>query len=67
MIDISKEIQEAEKQLDIIITVHKKNVSNCSADPDEFDELHETAVENAALLKLIEKQIALNNFNSNGS
>jgi len=59
MIDIDRlkeEIKLAENQLDTIIAVHKKNISNGSANPDEFDELHETAVENIALLKQIEKK-----------
>lgn len=64
MINLDKEIKQlvaaAENQLDIILNVHKKNISNGSADPDEFDELYETAVENVSLLKQIEKQIAVN-------
>ena len=61
MINLDKEIKQlvaaAENQLDIILNVHKKNISNGSADPDEFEELHEAAVENVALLKLIEKLV----------
>jgi len=60
---IAQHIKSAENELDIIISVHKKNVSNYSADPDEFDELYESALMNLVLLKQIEKQNFLNSKN----
>lgn len=62
MINLDKEIKSAEKLLETIFTAHKQNISNGSADHDEFDDLYETAVENVALLKLIDKQIAINDL-----
>jgi len=49
-------IRAAEKQLDTIIALHKQNVSNGSADPDEFDELYESALMSLVLLKQLEKE-----------
>jgi len=64
MIDIKKSIAAAENQLDIIISVHKKNLSNYCAAPDELDDLYETALMSLVLLKQLEKHIILNNLNS---
>jgi len=57
MNDINERITE--DQLDIIISVHNKNLSNGSADPDEFDELYESALMSLVLLKQIEKKTIL--------
>jgi len=50
-------VAAAENHLDIILDVQKKNVSNGSADPDEFDELYESALMTLVLLKQIERQM----------
>jgi len=53
---VAQHIKSAENELDITLDVHKKNISNGSADPDEFDELYESALMNLVLLKQIERQ-----------
>ena len=59
MVDIKQQIHQlveaAENQLDILISVHKQNISNGSADPDEFDDLYEISLCNLVLLKQIER------------
>jgi len=57
MTNITQLVEAAENHLDIILAVHKKNVSNGSFDPDEFDELYESALMILVLLKQIEKKI----------
>jgi len=57
MTDIKQFVEAAENELDIIISVNKINISNYCADPDEFDDLYETALMSLVLLKQIERQM----------